>query len=54
MLRRGPTMDLLYHANRAEEDLPGPILPEEDTRIPVEETPTEAAAESAATSEGRS
>ena len=25
MLRRGPTMDLLYHANRAEEDLPGPI-----------------------------
>ncbi len=25
MLRRGPTMDLLYHANRAEEDLSGPI-----------------------------
>jgi rod shape-determining protein MreC len=25
MLRRGPTMGLLYHANRAEEDLPGPI-----------------------------
>lgn len=26
MLRRGPTMDLLYRANRAEEDLDGPIL----------------------------
>ena len=25
MLRRGPIMDLLYHSNRAEEDLPGPI-----------------------------
>jgi len=25
MLRRGPVMDLLYHQNRAEEDLPGPI-----------------------------
>jgi len=24
MLRRGPTMDLLYQPNRAEEDLPGP------------------------------
>jgi len=26
MLRRGPTMDLLYRPNRAEEDLPGPVL----------------------------
>jgi rod shape-determining protein MreC len=25
MLRRGPVMDLLYHQNRAEEDLPGPL-----------------------------
>ena len=25
LLRRGPTMELLYQANRAEEDLPGPI-----------------------------
>ena len=25
MLRRGPTMDLLYRANRAEDDLDGPI-----------------------------
>jgi rod shape-determining protein MreC len=25
LLRRGPTMDLLYQANRPEEDLPGPI-----------------------------
>jgi hypothetical protein len=25
MLRRGPTMDLLYRANRAEQDLEGPV-----------------------------
>ena len=27
MLRRGPTMDLLYQPNRAEQDLDGPVLP---------------------------
>jgi rod shape-determining protein MreC len=26
MLRRGPTMELLYEPNRAEEDLPGPVV----------------------------
>jgi rod shape-determining protein MreC len=44
MLRRGPTMDLLYHANRAEEDLPGPIAVGEaapaEAAAKVEETST--------------
>jgi hypothetical protein len=44
MLRRGPTMDLLYRANRAEEDLEGPIPvssppPEQ---VADDETPTPA------------
>ena len=29
MLRRGPTMELLYRSNRPEEDLEGPVLPED-------------------------
>jgi len=48
MLRRGPTMDLLYHTNRAEEDLPGPIMPPE----PPEEATVEV--EDPAKREGRS
>ncbi len=35
MLRRGPTMDLLYRPNRAEEDLEGPVVIEEPDPEPA-------------------
>ena len=35
MLRRGPTMDLLYWPNRAEEDLPGPVVVEPEEIEPA-------------------
>jgi rod shape-determining protein MreC len=35
MLRRGPIMDLLYRPNRAEEDLPGPVVPDELEKAPA-------------------
>jgi hypothetical protein len=45
MLRRGPTMDLLYRANRAEQDLEGPVPvsspPPEQAKDPEAESAAE-------------
>jgi hypothetical protein len=45
MLRRGPTMDLLYRANRAEQDLDGPISVSSPPPVPAEDAHSSTAGE---------